>query len=55
MEGKNLIPVIAFKETIEKDSNEWLRNYNNTTKAYGWNNKIKLKSVILYLKGSALD
>src|ERR1700722_3003594 len=55
MGGRNPIPVTAFKGTVEEDPNEWLRNYNNTAKAYGWNDKIKLEAVILYLKGSALD
>jgi hypothetical protein len=55
MGGRNPIPVTAFKGTVEEDPNEWLRNYNNTAKAYGWNDKIKLEAVISYLKGSALD
>ena len=49
------IPVSSFRGKVEEDPNEWLREYNNAAKAYGWNDTIKLESVIVYLKGSALD
>ena len=49
------IPIPAFKGKVEEDPNEWLREYNNAAKAYGWTDTIKLESVIVYLKGSALD